>query len=338
MSARAFCAALLALLCAAAQAAAGLAELPGLAGDNPVTVFYPSDAPATLLKRGPFSIQAAWQAAPKKGNGHLVVISHGSGGSAWTYWDLARALVEAGFIVAAPLHKGDNYQDTSQIGPASWRRRPAEVSRAIDAVGKDARFAPLLRLDKVGVYGMSAGGHAALTLAGGRWAPAAMTRHCEAHISQDFPACAGLATSLKGDLLDGIKKTMTLWVLAWRFSDAAWVSYEDRRVQAIVAGVPYAADFDMASLAQPRVPLGLVIADQDKWLSPRFHAGAVRAACKPCELVAELPTGGHGALLSPFPPKLPPAAASLLDDPPGFDRKVLPEVDRRIVDFFRRHL
>jgi len=338
MSARCVLGTLLALLCAAARAATGLAELPGLEDDNPVTVFYPSDARATVLKRGPFSIEAAWQAAPKKGNGRLVVVSHGSGGSPWTYWDLARALVEAGFVVAAPLHKGDNFQDTSQIGPASWRRRPAEVSRAIDAVGKDARFAPLLKLDKVGVYGMSAGGHTALTLAGGRWAPAGMTRHCEAHISEDFPACAGLATSLKGDVFDGIRKSITLWVLAWRFSDGAWVSYEDRRVQAVVAGVPYAADFDMASFAAPRVPLGLVIADQDKWLSPKFHAGAVRAACKPCELVGELPTGGHGALLSPFPPKLSPAAAALLDDPPGFDRKLLPEVDRRIVDFFRRHL
>jgi hypothetical protein len=32
------------------------------------------------------------------------------------------------------------------------------------------------------------------------------------------------------------------------------------------------------------------------------------------------------------------AGAALLDDPPEFDRKGLPEVDRKIVDFFRRHL
>jgi hypothetical protein len=28
----------------------------------------------------------------------------------------------------------------------------------------------------------------------------------------------------------------------------------------------------------------------------------------------------------------------LLLDPPGFDRRVLPAVDRRIADFFRAHL
>jgi len=102
--------------------------------------------------------------------------------------------------------------------------------------------------------------------------------------------------------------------------------------------VPFAADFDMASLAKPVVPLGLVIADQDKWLAPRFHVGAVRAACASCEVVSELAAGGHGALLSPLPPNLTGRAGELLNDPPGFDRGVLPETDRRIAAFFRKHL
>jgi predicted dienelactone hydrolase len=330
--------ALLALLGAAAQAATGLAELPGLEGDGPVTVFYPTSSAAQAVKRGPFEMQLAWQGAPVRGNGRLVVVSHGSGGSPWPHADLAHALVAAGFVVAMPEHAGDNYKDTSGIGPASWRRRPAEISRAIDAVGKDARFAPLLTLDRVGVYGMSAGGHAALTLAGGRWAPAQVARHCEAHIRADFPACVGLSTQLTGGWSDTFKVWTALAVIGQRFSDATWVSYGDPRVRAVVAAVPYAADFDLASLAAPPVPLGIVSAAQDKWLAPRFHSEAVLAACKPCERVADLANGGHGALLSPFPPKLSAAAAELLADPPGFDRKVLPEVDRRIAEFFRRHL
>src|SRR6185436_1110823 len=190
-----------------------------------------------------------------------------------------------------------SYKCTSDIGPASWRRRPAEVSRAIDAVGKDARLAPLLQLDKVGVYGMSAGGHTALSFAGGRWSPAQLKAHCEAHIAEDFATCVGPSTSLRGDVFDGTRKAISLWVISWKLSDAAWVSYDDPRVKAVVAGVPFAVDFDMASLAAPRVPLGLVVAGKDAWLTPRFHVGAVRAACKSCELVADIPDGGHGALL-----------------------------------------
>jgi predicted dienelactone hydrolase len=114
----------------------------------------------------------AWQGVPARGNGRLIVMSHGSGGSPWVHSDLARTLVDMGFVVAVPEHRGDNVKDHSTPGPESWRRRPAEVSRAIDAVAQDSRFKPLLALDKVGVYGMSAGGHTALSLAGGRWSPA----------------------------------------------------------------------------------------------------------------------------------------------------------------------
>jgi len=212
------------------------------------------------------------------------------------------------------------------------------VSRAIDAVAREARFAPLLQLDKVGMYGMSAGGHTALSLAGGRWSPASFARHCQLHIAEDFPACVGLLTKLRGNFFDGMKIWTALSVINLRFSDPLWVTYSEPRLRAIVAGVPYAADFDMASLAAPRVPLGLVNMGQDKWLAPRFHGEAVLKACAACVSVASLPGGGHGALLSPFPPKLPEAAAELMNDPPGFDRSVLPEIDRRIAAFFRKHL
>ena len=84
---------LLFLLCAAAQAAVGLTESQGLQGDGPVTVFHPTAAAAQPQKRGPFTIQAALEGAPERGNGRLVVISHGSGGSPWVHADLARALV-----------------------------------------------------------------------------------------------------------------------------------------------------------------------------------------------------------------------------------------------------
>src|SRR5437879_936060 len=148
---------------AAVQAAVGVTEIASKDGD-PVTVFYPSSAEEKALKRGPFTLHFAPQGAPVRGNGRLVVVSHGSGGAPWPHSDLARALVESGFVVAAPEHRGDNYKDMSAVGPESWKRRPAEVSRAIDAVGQDARCAPPLARDKVGMFGMSAGGATAPSL------------------------------------------------------------------------------------------------------------------------------------------------------------------------------
>lgn len=325
----------------ATRAGTGAMQLPATGGDGPVTVFYPADAPDQWARRGPFTLRLAEQATPVRGNGRLVVISHGSGGTPWVHADLARALVAAGFTVAVPLHHADNALDPSKPGPDSWKLRPGEVSRAIDAVGRHPQLAPLLSLDSVGMYGMSAGGHTALTIAGGRWSPALMRRHCEAHIEQDFNSCVGLITQLRGGLLDGLKKTVAVTAIRGLVRDEGWYTHEDPRIRAVVAGVPYAVDFDMASLATPRVPLALVTAAHDKWLVPRFHSDAVLAACRPrCELLAHLADGGHGALLSPPPPleKLGAVAADLLADPPGFDRRQLAAVDQRIADFFRRHL
>ena len=331
---------LLCLSAACSQAGMGYTELAGRDGDGPVTVFYPSDGKDQRVQMGPFAVQLDQQGKPVRGNARLVVLSHGSGGSPWTYFDLARSLVDDGFVVALPLHRGDNYLDPSRPGPDSWKLRPLEVSRAIDAVAQDPRFAPLLSLDRVGVFGMSAGGHTALSMAGGRWSPARFAQHCEANMAQDFHTCVGLFARLTGGMFDGLKKATALVVLRYKFSDDAWQQHTDPRIGAVVAGVPLAADFDMDSLAAPMVPLALVTARQDKWLVPRFHGNRVHQVCKNCELLADLPTGGHGALLSPPPPAhvLSPLARELLLDPPDFDRNQLPTINGKITAFMRKHL
>ena len=319
-------------------ASVGLGAVPATAQDGTVTLFYPSSAPAQSVKRGSFTLQMAEQGAPVPGNGRLIVISHGSGGSPWVHANLATSLVEAGFVVAMPQHRGDNYLDDGRPGPESWAQRPAEVSRAIDAVGRDARFAGHLKLDKVGMYGMSAGGLTGLVLAGGSWSPARFKQHCEAHLAEDFQTCVGLITRLTGGIFDGIKKTAAIAVIRHRFADATPQTHADPRIAAIVSGVPMAAVFDMASLAAPRVPLALVTAAQDRWLIPKFHSDRVLQACSSCEHLADLRTAGHGALLSPSPPGFTGLIGELLNDPPGFDRGVMSEVDKKITAFFERHL
>lgn len=332
-----------ALAAALAPAHAGMAltTLPGRDGDGPVTLFHPTDAPERALPIGRdwYTLSAAPDGVPRRGNGRLVVVSHGSGGGPWVHTDLARRLVAAGFVVAFASHAGDRSGDDADAGPVSWARRPAEVSRAIDAVAADPRFAPLLALDRVGVWGQSAGGHTALSMAGGRWSPARFRDHCRAHIGEDFNACVGLATRLSGGWADGLKRWLALRVLGLAFGDPTEHAHDDPRVAAVVAGNPAAADFDPDSLARPRVPLGLVSTRLDRWLHARFHVDRILAACRPrCEHLADLADGGHGALLAPLPPRMDGLLQDLLGDPPGFDRAALAALDARVVDFFLRHL
>jgi len=322
-----------------AQGRVGLTEIPGTGGDGPIQVFYPSGSEMAGVRRGPFTVQVAENGSIVQGNRRLIVISHGSGAHPMVQADIALHLVRAGFLVAIPEHAGDNWHDRSKVGTKSWELRPPEVSRAIDALARDTRFAPLFDAQRVGMFGMSAGGHTALTLAGGRWSRARLLAHCEQHLAADFVACTGAAIELKGDGWDNIKLAIARPLIRWSLgSDATWHRHTDVRIRAAVAAVPLAADFDWDSFAPPAIPLGIVQAEQDRWLVPRFHSTALASHCAACEMLASLPGASHGALLAPLPPPEPGLAGRLIADPPGFDRSVLPALYQQIDTFFRKHL
>jgi predicted dienelactone hydrolase len=329
---------LLAFSCAS-QAGMGIVERAGEKGRVPLTVFYPTARAEQPVKKGPFDFSLAVNAQPDPGPHPLVVISHGSGGSPWVQVDLARTLVENGFVVVMPEHHQDNYKDFSDPGPSSWKLRPAEVSQAIDLIAQDPLLGPVTSTEKVGVYGGSAGGHTALSLAGGQWSPARFRDHCEAHIAEDFSSCVGFITRLNGGWLDSLKKLTAKVVIRWRFGDATPYRHEDRRIRAVIAAVPFAADFDLSTLVKPKIPLGLILAGQDINQIPRFHGQAVQRMCTSCTTIADMPYASHGVMLSPLPPlgTTDSIAYQLLSDPPGFDRGQLPALHQKVADFFKQH-
>src|ERR1700733_1527235 len=81
-----------------------------------VGIWYPSDAPASSQRLGLFQQTVATGAAVAGRGLPLVVMSHGTGGSFEGHYDTALALAEAGFVVAAVPHTGDNYGDQGQVG------------------------------------------------------------------------------------------------------------------------------------------------------------------------------------------------------------------------------
>lgn len=176
---------------AAAHAQIGMSQLQvdGL----PVTLVYPTVQATQARSIGPIELQMAPDATPSPGLRQLIVLSHGSGASPDVDHTLATTLVRAGYVVAQPLHAGDNFQDRSRPGYGSWVSRTIEVTRVIDGLARHPTWQPLLRLDRVGVHGMSAGGATALSLAGAQWRPLDLVRHCLAHTEADFgfasPAC-----------------------------------------------------------------------------------------------------------------------------------------------------
>ena len=83
-----------------------------------VGIWYPSEAPAAPQRLGLFQQTVADGGAVAGRDLPLIVMSHGTGGSFEGHYDTALALAEAGFVVAAVTHTGDNYRDRSSW-PAS---------------------------------------------------------------------------------------------------------------------------------------------------------------------------------------------------------------------------
>lgn len=303
----------LAVAATTAVAQVGLTTLPD--EDLPITLVYPTSQTARPMGFGPFQLQVAPDAEPAAGQRRLVVLSHGTGGSPLADHELAATLARAGFIVAQPLHAGDNHQDTTKAGPDSWAKRPAEVSRVIDRLARDPVWSPRLVLDRVGVHGMSAGGVSALSLAGAQWRRLDLIRHCLEHAESDVGFCfSGLpdAQAQAGrraafERARGVPELMLPRELkvvhGGRTPDAKDGDVRpDPRIASATVSVPVVAPFSVESLSRVRIPVGVVRGGRDTLLVPQYHSDRLLQACRACVLLADLGEAAHMDLLAPWPP------------------------------------
>ena len=327
-------------------------ETPAL--PRPVTLVYPTEAPGRPTAFGPFTLDVAVNAAPKPGRHRLVVVSHGTAGSPLPDHALAAQLAQAGFVVAQILHDGDNHLDTRLAGPDSFRLRPAEAVRAMNALAADPSWSERLDLSRVGVHGMSAGGVTALSLAGAQWRTLNLVRHCLAHGEADEAFCFQGARTAEQRAERQARFDRARFapdfvlpaeLKAWHGGRGPTQEGEDPRpdprVASVTAAVPVGVIFSAESLQRIRVPVGLVTARQDGVLVPRFHSGHVLTHCKTCERLIDLPAG-HFDVLWPWPGQIATAVAAQQwrggAVTPGFDPALRSAAHDRIVGFHRQHL
>src|SRR5712671_608650 len=142
-------------------------------------IWHPSDAPASSQRLGLYA-QTVTAGGVVAGNGlPLVVMSHGTGGSFEGHYDTALALAEAGFVVAAVTHTGDNYRDQSQFRRLD--NRPRHIKALIDYMLASWPHRDLLDPARIGMFGFSAGGFTALVAVGGTPDMTTVAPYCAAH-------------------------------------------------------------------------------------------------------------------------------------------------------------
>jgi predicted dienelactone hydrolase len=283
-------------------------------------IWYPSTAPATSQPLGLYRQTVAAGGAVAGRDLPLIVMSHGTGGSFEGHYDTALALAEAGFVVAAVTHTGDNYRDQSQFGRLSTR--PPHIKALIDYMLTSWPHRTALDQSRIGAFGFSAGGFTMLVVIGGTPDMTLAGPYCVAHPHEW--SCR---------MVKERKVDRSAVVPA-----AAWV--HDPRIAAAVIVAPAAGyTFLPEGLADVKVPIQLWRGDSDEILPHPNYAQAVydRLPTKPEYHV--VPNAGHFAFLAPCTPAFANVAPEGCRDPPGFDRAAFHrEFNPAVVAFFQAKL
>jgi predicted dienelactone hydrolase len=302
----------------------GLATATGADGKRlAIGVWYPTHArplPTTLL--GMNLISVARDGAIAGNHLPLVVISHGNGGGIGSHVDLALALAQRGFVVAAPMHRGDNYADESALASAAWLvERSREVRSTIDYLLHEWPGHERIDPARIGMFGYSAGGFTALSIIGGQPDLRRIASHCAA--APEF--VCGLLVAAHSPLLDPAR------------GPAATDFAPDDRVKAAVVVAPALGfTFVPGGLARVDVPVQLWTGGADRNVPTPSNAALVRTALGGPVEFHDVPGAGHFSFLVPcglFGPPL------LCRDTDGFDRKRFHgEMNDAIARFFRSAL
>jgi apolipoprotein N-acyltransferase len=309
------------------------------------TIWYPAAANANeapqWIGTGGAPLALAGRAAPDAGLAPaptgfpLVVISHGTGGSASAMAWLGTRLAARGYIAVAVNHPGNNALEPYTVrGFTLWWERAADLSQAIDEMLADPRLGPHIDAQRIGAAGFSLGGYTMIEIAGGR-SSSAFFDLCNRHPEN------GKCTS-PPEFPDLVPKAVALLRSdpGYRAAVAgAGGDYRDRRVRAVFAIAPALESvFLPESLRSISIPVEIVAGSADA-IEP-VAANAKRfAAHIPGSRLVLFPGAGHYTFFATCTAAGKKAQPGLCTDPPGIDRH---RVHERAADlaaaFFSAHL
>lgn len=299
-----------------------IAQLAALALAAAPSVVHAQQADQTFRFADPAGgeIEAAvWlpETAAFVGPRPLIVISHGNGGHAQGHHDTAEALVEAGFVVAAVTHPGDNWRDDSRQTQLSSRSR--HISLLIDYMTQVWTGPTAVDPTRIGAFGFSAGGFTVTSLIGGVSDPSRIQQHCEAepHVF----ACQLIRRS-------------TIDLSTWNP-----VGHDARIKAAAIAAPGLGLAFTDESLAGVTIPVQLWQAGEDEVLPAPFNVEPIRDRLGRTPEYRRVVGAGHFDFLPPCSEPMRAAVPALCQSQEGFDRAAFHHAfNQEVVRFFRDNL
>lgn len=294
-------------------------------------VIGPPEAPLLLAgkaaEHGPM--------APALEKWPLILLSHGTGGSAMQMAWLGTALARAGFIAAAVNHPGNNaLEPYTAEGFVLWWERATDLSEVLDGMLADPEFGPRIDRDRVGAAGFSIGGYTVLALGGAR-----------TDISVIIDLCRKTpdATMCHVPEMKDMGTPEQMLATARRTSGVSLArsneSYRDPRVHAIFAIAPAVGMTLMPdSLHAMRLPVEIVVGAADPMAPPKDNADLIRSHIRGAKETV-LPDVAHYTFLDTCTAEGKQKLGVFCQDPPAVDREAVhARVDEMAVQFFDRAL
>lgn len=254
-------------LAADAPAAVGISTLSVPAkGEAPgftATLWYPSQ-PGIESRFGVSRIRPGYLAvadgAPKLApDAPLVVLTHGTGGSAQSVGWLATALARQGALVVAADHPASSGGDPERASMMQVWTQPADVRHLLDTL-LDSPWGTRIDRQRIASVGFSLGGATAMLLAGGRLDFERFPQFCRTH---DDGACRAFA-----HYFDGVDAS---------FYERANADHREPRLRAAVAIAPgFTEAFTARSLRDQQTPLLLISGERDQQLPPSTHVAPMQ--------------------------------------------------------------
>ena len=290
---------------------------------------------AALFEAAPAAPDAGIAASP--GKFPLILLSHGTGGTAQSLAWFATALASRGYTVAAVNHPGNNAIDPHTVqGFVLWWKRAQDISAVLDDVLADPEFGPRIDPQRIGAAGFSLGGYTVIELAGGITSRRQFDEICRAAPDQ---------TSCKAppEFPDLLAKSEALAAADPAFAEALrgdGRSYRDPRIGVVFAMAPALGPaVTPESLNAIAVPASIVAGEQDSIVPIDANARYFAAKIPHAELTI-FPGGvDHYTFVDVCTPAGRTAIPPLCVDRPGVDREAIHGATIELAaKFFAGHL
>lgn len=188
----------------------------------------------------------------------VVLLSHGTGGTASSLGWLAQRLASAGFIVIGVDHHGNTASEPYQPeGFLCWWERPRDLSVILDSLAQAEPFSGRMDLERVSAAGFSLGGYTVLSLAGAitdvnlylEWAGESRF----ARGPREFPDVV--------DHIDALSESNPVFKASWERRSA---SNYDARINSFIALAPAPTrTFTLQSLQGIQSPVTIIVGNGD---------------------------------------------------------------------------